>query len=85
MPHGKVPPGRQPQPLQASSTKIENLVPAPGLASVSDKGPPKKKSVTPAVGGGVSGQTGPGSDLFVGYFFYGVFELPSPRNAQKRD
>jgi hypothetical protein len=37
----------------------------------------KKKSVTPVVGGWV--KKGPGSG-----FVCGVFELPSPRNAQKR-
>ena len=50
-----------------------------------DKGPPiKKKSVTPMVGGWVRGQKRLGSD-FIFDIFYRVFELPSPRNAQKRD
>jgi hypothetical protein len=44
------------------------------------KGPPiKTKSVTPVVGWWVRGQKR------TRIFFYRVFELPSPRNAQKRD
>jgi hypothetical protein len=35
--------------------------------------------------GGSEAKKGLGSDLFVSIFFYRVFELPSPRNAQKRD
>jgi hypothetical protein len=35
--------------------------------------------------GGSEAKKGLGSDLIFGYFFYRVFELPSPRNAQKRD
>jgi hypothetical protein len=35
--------------------------------------------------GGSEAKKGPGSDLFCLIFFYRVFELPSPRNAQKRD
>jgi hypothetical protein len=34
--------------------------------------------------GGSEAEKGLGSDFF-GDFFYRVFELPSPRNAQKRD
>jgi hypothetical protein len=36
-------------------------------------------------GGGSEAKERPGSDLFCQYFFNGVFEAPSPRNAQKRD
>jgi hypothetical protein len=35
--------------------------------------------------GGSEAKKGLGSDFFPRYFFYRVFELPSPRNAQKRD
>jgi hypothetical protein len=35
--------------------------------------------------GGSEAKKGAGSDLFFRYFFNGVFELPSPRSAQKRD
>jgi hypothetical protein len=34
--------------------------------------------------GGSAAKNGPGADFF-GDFFCGVFELPSPRNTQKRD
>jgi hypothetical protein len=50
------------------------------------KGPPiKKKSVTPVVGGWVRGQKRTRVRFIFSIFFYRVFELPSPRNAQKRD
>jgi hypothetical protein len=34
--------------------------------------------------GGSEAKKGPGSDFLI-FFKNGVFELPSPRNAQKRD
>jgi hypothetical protein len=49
------------------------------------QGAAQKKSVTSVVGGWSETKKGPGSDLFPRYLFDGVFELPSPRNAQKRD
>jgi hypothetical protein len=51
------------------------------------KGPLKKKPVTPVVGGWVRGQkTEKDQDqIYLFDSFSGVFELPSPRNAQKRD
>jgi hypothetical protein len=49
------------------------------------QGAGKKKSVTPLWVGGSEYEKGMGSDLFVSILFYRVFELPPPRNAQKRD
>jgi hypothetical protein len=50
------------------------------------RGRHQKKSVTPVVGGWVEGQKRTGVDfLCVIFVFNRVFELPSPRNAQKCD
>jgi hypothetical protein len=50
------------------------------------KGPASKtKSVTPLVGGWVKVRKRDGVRYFFSVLFYRVFELPSPRNAQKRD
>jgi hypothetical protein len=62
-------------------------------ASSRPRGRQKKKSVTakkinrrpPWWVGGSEAKKGLGSDLFFRYYFYRVFKLPSPRNAQKRD
>jgi hypothetical protein len=49
-------------------------------------GPPKKSRWPPWWEGMSEAKKGLGSDLFFfRYFFYRVFELPSPSNAQKRD
>jgi hypothetical protein len=49
-------------------------------------GPQKKKNGCPPWWvGGAEAKKGLGSDLFFSIFFYRVFELPLPRNAQKRD
>ena len=45
----------------------------------------KKNRGPPWWVGGSEYEKGLGSDLFFRYFFYRVFELPSSRNAQKRD
>jgi hypothetical protein len=45
----------------------------------------KKKWVTPVVGGWVAGKKRTRVRFIFSIFFYRVFELPSPRNAQKRD
>jgi hypothetical protein len=49
------------------------------------KGPAKKKSVTPVVGGWVRVRKMTRVRFIFSIFFYRVFELPSSRNAQKRD
>ena len=50
------------------------------------KGPPKKKkSVTPVVGRWVKVRKRTRVRFNFSIFFYRVFELPSSRNAQKRD
>jgi hypothetical protein len=56
-------------------------------AARSTKGPAKKKEGRgpPWWVGGSEYEKGLGSDLFFRYFFNRVFELPSSRNAQKRD
>jgi hypothetical protein len=46
---------------------------------------PQKKSDTLVMGGWVRGQKGNMVKYFPPKYFYGVFELPLPRNAQKRD
>ena len=53
--------------------------------SLLGKGPPKKKSVTPVVGGWVKVRKRTRVRFIFSIFFYRVFELPSSRNAQKRD
>jgi hypothetical protein len=59
---------------------------APSLdACCYSKGPAKKKSVTRVVGGSVRVGKRNGVRFFCVIFFYRVFELPSPRNAQKRN
>jgi hypothetical protein len=56
------------------------------FTSLPSKGPPiKNKSVTPVVGGWVRGQKRTRVRFIFSIFFYRVFELPSPRNAQKHD
>jgi hypothetical protein len=49
------------------------------------RGRPKQKSVTPVVGGWVKVRKRTRVRFFFSIFFYRVFELPSSRNAQKRD
>jgi hypothetical protein len=51
------------------------------------KGAAQKKSVTPVhavVGGWVRGQKRTRVRFIFSILFYGVFELPSPRNAKKQ-
>jgi hypothetical protein len=49
------------------------------------QGAGEKKSVTPWWVSGSEAKKGPGPNTFWGYFLDCVFELLSPRNAQKRD
>jgi hypothetical protein len=54
-----------------------------GARGARARGRQKQKSVTPV--GWVRGQKKTGVRFISPDFFNGVFELPSPRNAQKRD
>jgi hypothetical protein len=56
-----------------------------GTGGLLARGRPKTKSVTPVVGGWVRVRKKDGVRFIFPIFFYRVFELPSPRNAQKRD
>jgi hypothetical protein len=60
---------------------------ARGGVALGIKGPPiKKNSVTPVVGGWVKAQKrAQGQIYFFRYYVIVFFELPSPRNAPKRD
>jgi hypothetical protein len=61
------------------------LVPLVFLSSLFLKGPAKKKRGTPVVGGWVRVQIRIRVRFIFFDIFYRVFELPSSRNAQKRD